>query len=436
MVRRDNSRNDKKNTGKNDSRNRNNDYKKQKPLKERFKENSRENPKGNLKGNFRDSSKGNSKDSSKGSLKEAKSEPVAYGLSAEDWLMPVSVSVETEAQLKAVMDIKAVSRIYVDEACFGIPEMVSEKDGIGSKGAKELIGDSRIPKNKVEKHAVTEDEYEAEAFAEIFKSIRASGKECGLRLRRIERETDPFLNSRKLLENLVKLGAAPDAVLIRSFDEAMLLFDTEDDLLEHHPSEQRPSEQRPLEPEYSESEPSERGNKGLNTIKRIFDYTCYGYNTEAVSMLLDLGAEGLTYPIELTGRECMGLRKALKENESDDRLRTVPYEALVYGHLPMMVSANCIQRTSDRCDHRNRILRLRDRMQKDMPVRCYCKYCYNQIFNAEPLVLYDLEGDIRALEPESVRYDFTIEPEAEVLRILSGAIPKAMTRGHFRHGIE
>ena len=417
MVRRDNSRNDKKNTGKNDSRNRNNDYKKQKPLRERFKENSRENPKGNLKENFRDSSKGNSKNSSKGSLKdsskerskEAKSEPVAYGLSAEDWLMPVSVSVETEAQLKAVMDIKAVSRIYVDEACFGIPEMVSEKDGIGSKGAKELIGDSRIPKNKVEKHAVTEGEYEAEAFAEIFKSIRASGKECGLRLRRIERETDPYLNSRKLLENLVKLGAAPDAVLIRSFDEAMLL---------------------------SGSEPSESGNKGLNTIKKIFDYTCYGYNTEAVSMLLDLGAEGLTYPIELTGRECMALRKALKENESDERLRTVPYEALVYGHLPMMVSANCIQRTSDRCDHRNRILRLRDRMQKDMPVRCYCKYCYNQIFNAEPLVLYDLEGDVRVLDPESVRYDFSIESENEVRKILSGAVPAAMTRGHFRHGIE
>ena len=417
MVRRDNSRNDKKNTGKNDSRNRNNDYKKQKPLKERFRENSRENPKGNLKENFRDSSKGNSKNSSKGSLKdsskerskEAKSEPVAYGLSAEDWLMPVSVSVETEAQLKAVMDIKAVSRIYVDEACFGIPEMVSEKDGTGSKGAKELIGDSRIPKNKVEKHAVTEGEYEAEAFAEIFKSIRASGKECGLRLRRIERETDPYLNSRKLLENLVKLGAAPDAVLIRSFDEAMLL---------------------------SESEPSESGNKGLNTIKKIFDYTCYGYNTEAVSMLLDLGAEGLTYPIELTGRECMALRKALKENESDERLRTVPYEALVYGHLPMMVSANCIQRTSDRCDHRNRILRLRDRMQKDMPVRCYCKYCYNQIFNAEPLVLYDLEGDVRVLDPESVRYDFSIESENEVRKILSGAVPGAMTRGHFRHGIE
>ena len=311
------------------------------------------------------------------------------GLSAEAWLMPVSASVETEAQLKVVMDIKAVSRIYVDEACFGIPEITSDKKESGSKAANE--------------------KREAEAFAAIFRSIRASGKECGLRLRRIERETDPFLNSRELLDNLVKLGAVPDAVLIRSFDEAMLL---------------------------SESDPSESGNKGLNTIKKIFDYTCYGYNTEAVSMLLDLGAEGLTYPIELTGRECMGLRKSLKENESDERLRTVPYEALVYGHLPMMVSANCIQRTSDRCDHRNRILRLRDRMQKDMPVRCYCKYCYNQIFNAEPLVLYDLEGDIRALDPESVRYDFSIESENEVRKILSGAVPVAMTRGHFRHGIE
>lgn len=382
MVRRDNSRNEKRNTGKNDSRNRNkNDYKKQNSLKERYKENPKDKPKGNPKGNIKDNSRGNSK--------EAKVETISYGVSADDWHMPVSVSVETEAQLRAVMDIKSVSRIYVDEACFGIPEIGSDIAGTVSKGSNE--------------------EREAEAFAEIFRSIRASGKECGLRLRRIERETDPYLNSRKLLENLVKLGAAPDAVLIRSFDEAMLL---------------------------SGSEPSESGNKGLNTIKKIFDYTCYGYNTEAVSMLLDLGAEGLTYPIELTGRECMALRKALKENESDERLRTVPYEALVYGHLPMMVSANCIQRTSDRCDHRNRILRLRDRMQKDMPVRCYCKYCYNQIFNAEPLVLYDLEEDIRALDPESVRYDFSIESENEVRKILSGAVPGAMTRGHFRHGIE
>ena len=117
-------------------------------------------------------------------------------------------------------------------------------------------------------------------------------------------------------------------------------------------------------------------------------------------------------------------------------LGELPFELMIYGHLPMMVSANCIQRTSARCDHGNRILQLRDRMGKDMPVRCYCTYCYNQIFNAEPLVLYDLPDEVRALQPQCLRYDFSVEPAAVVRQVLEGAVPRSMTRGHFRHGIE
>ena len=75
-------------------------------------------------------------------------------------------------------------------------------------------------------------------------------------------------------------------------------------------------------------------------------------------------------------------------------------------------------------------------MGKDMPVRCYCTYCYNQIFNAEPLVLYDLPDEVRALQPQCLRYDFSVEPAAVVRQVLEGAVPRNMTRGHFRHGIE
>lgn len=308
------------------------------------------------------------------------------GLSASDWNMPVAVSVETEEQLEAVLGEKAVSRIYIDEACFGIPG----RDA-GGKPGKGKAG-----------------EQEAEALAKIINEIHDAGKEAGLRLRRIERDTDPGLGSLSLLRGLIKLGAAPDMLLIRTFDEAMMVSDLET---------------------------SETGNKGLNHIRKIFDYTCYGYNTEAVSMLRELGAEELTYPIELNYRECLSLRRAVRALP-DEELSEMPYEILVYGHLPMMVSANCIRKTSAGCDHKNRFMILRDRMQKDMPVRCYCKYCYNQIFNAEPLVLYDLPEDIRSLEPERLRYDFSVETGTEVRKILSGAIPKDITRGHFRHGVE
>ncbi len=319
-------------------------------------------------------------------VKKSKSFSGETGLSASDWNKPVAVSVETEEQLKAVLGEKAVSRIYIDEACFGIPG----KDAAGNSG-----------KGKAGEH-------ETEALAKIIREIHEAGKEAGLRLRRIERDTDPGLDSMSLLSGLIKLDASPDILLIRTFDEAMMV---------------------------SDPETSETGNKGLSNIRKIFDYTCYGYNTEAVSMLRELGAEELTYPIELNYRECLNLRKAVK-GHPDRVISEMPYELLVYGHLPMMVSANCIRKTSAGCDHKNRFMVLRDRMQKDMPVRCYCKYCYNQIFNAEPLVLFDLPEDIRSLEPECLRYDFSVETGAEVRKILAGAIPKDITRGHFRHGVE
>lgn len=320
---------------------------------------------------------------------------MASGVAARDWAQPVAVTVETEAQLAEVLKHDAVALVYLDEACFT-------------------------------------------DFAALIRRVHAAGKQAGLRLRRIERDFDA--NGRKaeksaeLLCGLWKAACLPDALLVRNLDEAMLL----EDFFGAHP---------------------ELGAR----IRRNFDYTVYGYNQEAIQALVSLGADGLTYPIELTYHECRKLREKLRSSargtnaeavegehasvptaaragvdaEADSiGLGELPFELMIYGHLPMMVSANCIQRTSARCDHGNRILQLRDRMGKDMPVRCYCTYCYNQIFNAEPLVLYDLPDEVRALQPQCLRYDFSVEPAAVVRQVLEGAVPRSMTRGHFRHGIE
>ena len=399
--------------------------------------------------------------------------PVAFmasGVAARDWALPVAVTVETEAQLAEVLKHDAVALVYLDEACFT-------------------------------------------DFAALIRRVHAAGKQAGLRLRRIERDFDAngrkAENSAELLNGLWKaacdaqttgvpecsaeereaqsvssadrgsVAAAeaesqmsasekqpssclPDALLVRNLDEAMLL----EDFFGAHPELKA-------------------------CIRRNFDYTVYGYNQEAIQALVSLGADGLTYPIELTYHECRKLREKLRRSgrgaagirgtnaedaagtrgmNAEDKTGTrgtnaeavegehasvpataragvdaeadriglgeLPFELMIYGHLPMMVSANCIQRTSARCDHGNRILQLRDRMGKDMPVRCYCTYCYNQIFNAEPLVLYDLPDEVRALQPQCLRYDFSVESAAVVRQVLEGAVPRSMTRGHFRHGIE
>lgn len=325
----------------------------------------------------------------------------ASGIAARDWALPVAVSVETETQLAEVLKHDAVALVYLDEACFT-------------------------------------------DFAAAIRQLHAAGKQAGLRLRRIERDFDASgrkaENSAEILSALWKAECLPDVLLVRNLDEAMLL----EDFFAAHP---------------------ELGDR----IRRNFDYTVYGYNQEAIQALVSLGADGLTYPIELTYHECRKLREKLRSSGSGATgtrgtdaeavegertalpaaaragadadadsigLSELPFELIIYGHLPMMVSANCIQRTSARCDHGNRILQLRDRMGKDMPVRCYCTYCYNQIFNAEPLVLYDLPDEVRALQPQCLRYDFSVEPAAVVRQVLEGAVPRSMTRGHFRHGIE
>ncbi len=323
----------------------------------------------------------------------------AAGVAARDWAQPVAVSVETEAQLAEVLKHDAVALVYLDEACFT-------------------------------------------DFAVLIRRVHAAGKQAGLRLRRIERDLDASgrkaENSAELLGALWQAESLPDVLLVRNLDEAMLLED------------------------FFAAYPELKGR-----IRRNFDYTVYGYNQEAIRALASLGADGLTYPIELTYHECRKLWEQLRSGgtaggrgtnveavdgkraavpaaaragadaEADSiGLGELPFELMIYGHLPMMVSANCIQRTSARCDHGNRILQLRDRMGKDMPVRCYCTYCYNQIFNAEPLVLYDLPDEVSALQPQCLRYDFSVEPAAVVRQVLEGAVPRNMTRGHFRHGIE
>lgn len=240
-------------------------------------------------------------------------------------------------------------------------------------------------------------------LASLIRRIHECGKRAGLRLRRISRSTDAGLSSEKLLRRLLLEGEAssPEVVLVRCMEEVMQLFSLKEEFqgeITYFPE--------------------------LN-----FDYTIYGYNGAAASVLREMGAERLTLPIELNKRELSSLRQELFTQE-------MPAELLVYGHLPMMVSANCIEKTSKSCDHKNRIEKLRDRMGKDMPVRMYCKYCYNQIYNAEVFGLLDLPEEVERLHPESIRYDFSVESGEECRNILAGRVPTVLTRGHFRHGVE
>lgn len=67
-----------------------------------------------------------------------------------------------------------------------------------------------------------------------------------------------------------------------------------------------------------------------------------------------------------------------------------PAEKVIYGRIPMMVTANCVQKTTDRCQPQEnpKALDLIDRYHKRFPVQRNCTHCFNVIYNSVPLSLH------------------------------------------------
>ena len=188
----------------------------------------------------------------------------------------------------------------------------------------------------------------------------------------------------------------------------------------------------------------------------IFDDSLYVWNRLAEREMGPLGAERLTFPAELNRRELVHLQEqnaSVYISESDEQadsseMSSEGKELLVYGRLPMMVSAQCIQKTSKGCTGKRGILWLKDRTGKQMPVKNHCRFCYNTIYNASPLSLLDQEQLVKELKPAALRMQFTTETPEEVQKLLEAFAGRFIhgrpevfpysdyTRGHFCRGVE
>lgn len=167
----------------------------------------------------------------------------------------------------------------------------------------------------------------------------------------------------------------------------------------------------------------------------IADHNLYAFNRESESFLKDQGFAMNTVPLELNAKE-IGKRGCADS------------ELLVYGHLPMMVSAQCLKKTAGRCNKVSEVLYLRDRMKKDFPVKTNCQFCYNIIYNSAPTVLLENRTEIRRLSPAAIRLSFTLEDKTQVMSVTEKYIDAfckekdirldlpEFTRGHFKRGVE
>ncbi len=167
----------------------------------------------------------------------------------------------------------------------------------------------------------------------------------------------------------------------------------------------------------------------------IADAGLYTYNQEGRYFLKQAGFLEDTAPLELNVSE-------LKERRMEGS------ELIVYGRTPVMVSAQCLKRTTGNCDRRKEWNFLTDRKGMKFPVYNDCDSCTNLIFNSAPTFLYQNEKEIRRLLPKSLRLSFTVESGKEAGLTAEKFCGKfcfgkeeefslpEFTRGHFKRGVE
>lgn len=165
----------------------------------------------------------------------------------------------------------------------------------------------------------------------------------------------------------------------------------------------------------------------------------YVWNCQTIKAWEDI-VSGICLPYELKGGELRNLTRT-----------SVPCEKVVYGRIPMMISANCVANSTTGCVKRNLKgeYRLIDRYRKSFPVELNCIHCMNNIYNSIPLSLH---GELtKWREQTDFRINFTIEDETDTKEILKyfceiqgekdgetlRELPyKEYTTGHEKRGVE
>ena len=122
----------------------------------------------------------------------------------------------------------------------------------------------------------------------------------------------------------------------------------------------------------------------------ITDASVYAWNSGTLEELASRNPVAVTMPWELNSREMGPVVQACCQAH-------IPGELVVYGHAPMMVSAQCITRTVKSCTHDRGLLMLKDRTGAMLPVKNHCRFCYNTIYNPSPVSLLGNEDLIRRM---------------------------------------
>lgn len=184
-------------------------------------------------------------------------------------------------------------------------------------------------------------------------------------------------------------------------------------------------------------------DKGLlSGLDLVLAPSVYAYNGLSEAFLTSLYDRlGFELPMELNKNELEAFTEGTPAHN---------YGIVMYGHTRVMLSNQCIKKTTGKCDHKADITKITD--ESGNTFFCYsdCISCTNRIYNRDALNLFDrLDiNTLKRLKVNRIRLDFTIEDAERVNQVLdyaagfaeSGKSNKKLdypiTTGHLNRGVE
>jgi putative protease len=185
-------------------------------------------------------------------------------------------------------------------------------------------------------------------------------------------------------------------------------------------------------------------NPSIPRQKIVLDAGIYVFSRRACEAFREMGIRRHTLPLELNAGELM-------HQYSDGA------ELMIYGRIPLMLSAQCLYRNYDVCVQEDPsadgALLLADRYQNYLPVKRVCSDCMNIIYQNRPLYLLDHGEKLKQIHPSAWRIVFTCESGKEAERILreydqalgtaggyqapdKKIFEQKFSRGHFSRGVK
>lgn len=173
--------------------------------------------------------------------------------------------------------------------------------------------------------------------------------------------------------------------------------------------------------------------------REIFIYnTLPIWNSSSIEAIKSLGILSAYYlaSYELTKYELMELKAATVDSGFE---MVLP----IYGYIPVMLTKNCIKKTSGACNKKSEFICIKDKKGIRFPVESLCERCENVIYNSVPLSIHKY---LKKEDFDNYYLSFTVESDENIKKIIEfysnyfldeimNDFPLEYTAGHFIKGV-